>query len=1228
MPRLASMQAFFLFRDGAPTPLLIGEHDPALVSLAIGVALLSALLALPLAQAARGRHGFSRRELPLAAGALALGGGVWAMHFIAMLAFDLCTPVRYAFGPTLLSIVPAVLGARVGLGLISHPQVPLWRLLLSGSLLAAGIGAMHFIGMSAMQMSALLRYDPLWFAATLILAGLTCVLGLGLEVRLRGANRIPAWLGSTLSAAVIAAAISLIHFVGMASARFVGTPDPDCVADSGASTGMALGIAGVVIVFGLLIGGLHSLSRFRALALRARADEERMRAILDTAVDAILTADSAGRIQNFNRGAERLFGWRAEEVLGRTLRMLIPPALQPRLLAEFQQLLDSGEPRELGEDESLHALTRSGELRPIRLSLGRAAVPGRPLFVAFVRDLSERQALSESLREQELQTRTLIANLPGVAFRCRNDVQWSMLFVSDGIEALTGWSAAAFLKGETSFAAINHPDDEARCRAVVEAALAEDRPWVGLEYRIRRRDGSECWVSETSRGVLDAQGELQWIDGVIFDITENKRRKAEHASLAAAVDRVLALVEFGMDGHIRHANQNFLDLTGYTLGELDGQPHQFLKGPLDAEGEAAERALWQALARGEVVRGHVDMRTRGGRRLWVRLAFNPIMDADGRPSHVVLFCVDLTSLRELESSLRESKERAEQGAAAKSAFLANMSHEIRTPMNAILGFAELLLDTPLQDAQRRHLRTVRNSARSLLGLLNGILDTAKLERGAIEIEDSDYDPRELCEQVTASLRISAERKRLDLQLEWDPGLPRYLRGDPARLQQVLVNLLGNAVKFTEAGTVCLRAYSQGEQLCLSIIDTGIGIEPARLQRIFEPFAQADASITRRFGGTGLGTTIARQLVELMGGHIEVESTLGQGSCFRVVLPLRIGQAPANRDEEALAPLPPLDLLVVDDVAQNLELMLHVLGGMGHRVRTASQGEEALALLADEHFDAVLMDMHMPVLDGLAATRLLREHERLQARPRLPVLALTASVLEEDRRAARAAGMDGFCVKPLEPHALVRELARVLAPAAALVPDPLHLSVPERRHEVVDWVRGVALWGGRSPMLQAAQRFCDEAEAGLALNPVPDLALAHRLHGTAANLGLMDFAALAGSIESALREQPPRNPDSDGAALRAALARIRAELASEDADTAEDALVLANPARAHAALTTLARALDHGELDEQALADLADSLPLTPRRPLLDALEAFDFAAARQAIDTLRAQLDVSEDSHP
>lgn len=1213
------MHSFFLFRDGAPTPLLVGEHDPALVALAIFVALLSALLALPLARGAVDARGLTQRELPLAAAALAFGGGVWAMHFIAMLAFEICTSVRYAVLPTLVSILPAVLATRVALGMVSRPRLSGMRIVLAGTLLAGGIGLMHFMGMAAMQMAPLLRYDPLWFVATLVLATLFSTLGLWLEVRLRDAPSVPRTISLLASASVIGGAICVAHFVGMASARFVGEPEPDYVAGSGGEFGMALAVAGVVVMGMLLVGGVHTLTRYRALARRARSDEERMRAIFDTAVEAIVTADADGRIQNFNRGAERLFGWSADEILGCDLRELIPASQREHLTQEFKRLLKHGQPQVLGELGDLHVLTRDGGLCPVRVSIGRADTPGRPLFVAFVKDLSERQALTESLREQERLTRTLIANLPGVAFRCRNDESWSMLFVSDGVEALTGWRRADFLGGDISFGRIIHADDEVRCREMVQAALAEDRPWVGLEYRIRRFDGSERWVSETSRGVFDAQGVLQWIDGVIFDITEIKRRKAELASLVAAIDRVLALVEFDMQGRIRHANQNFLDLTGYRLDELEGQPHSVLKGPLDTE---AERALWQSLARGEVVRNHVELRTRGGRRLWVRLAFNPIFDADGRPSHVVLFCVDLTSLRELESSLRESKERAEQGAAAKSAFLANMSHEIRTPMNAILGFAELLLDTPLQDEQRRHLRTVRNSARSLLGLLNDILDTAKLERGAVEIEDTDYDLRELCEQVAASLRINAERKQLGLYVEWDPQLPRHHRGDPGRLQQVLVNLLGNAVKFTEAGEVRLRVCCQAEQLCLSITDTGIGIEPARLARIFEPFAQADASMTRRFGGTGLGTTIARQLTELMGGRIEVDSTPGQGSCFRIVLPLRPGTAPVRQQEEALPCLPALDLLVVDDVAQNLELMQLVLGRMGHRVRAASDGAVALELLQAESFDAVLMDMHMPVLDGLAATRALREYERGQGRTRTPVLALTASVLEADRRAARAAGMDGFCVKPLEPNALVRELARVLASADGIEgPADASEARDMPRHEAVDWVRGDALWGDRTGLVQAVLRFCQDAESSLGASATLELALAHRLHGTAANLGLSEFAELIGSIEAGLRETPPRPPDVEASALMSALMRIRDEVRVTADSSATEPGMTCDPVRARAALRDLSVALQHGELDEQALAALASSVPSTRRQALVEALEAFDFGSARHAIEHLANELD-------
>jgi len=1220
------MHEFFLIRDGAPTPLLLGTHDPGLVALAILVALLSAVLALPLARSAIDAQGLAQRELPLAAAAVAFGSGVWAMHFIAMLAFELCTPVRYAVLPTLLSILPAVLATRVAFGLISRPRVGVTSIVLAGSLLAVGIGFMHFTGMAAMRMAPLLRYDPAWFIATLVLAVLFSTLGLWLEVRLRDSARLPRALALLLSASVTGGAICIAHFVGMASARFIGEVDPDYVPGSGGQFGMAIAVAAVVVGGVLLVAGVHTLTRLRALARRANEDEARMRAIVDTAVDAILTADADGRIRSFNRGAERLFGWSEREILGRRIRRLIPPDLYSRLLGEFRRLLDTGQSQVLGEQGELHVLTRDGSLRPVRLSMGRADTPGRPLFVAFVKDVSESQALTESLREQEILTRTLIANLPGVAFRCRNDENWSMLFVSDGVELLTGRSADAFLRGDTSFGQILHPDDAQRCRDSVEAALAENRPWVGLEYRIRRADGSERWVSETSRGVFDEHGQLQWIDGVIFDITENKRRKAELASLVAAIDRALALVEFDMQGRIRHANQNFLNLTGYSLDELDGKPHRFLKGELNAEGEAAEAELWLALARGEVVRSHVQLRTRAGRPLWLRLAFNPIFDADGRPSHVVLFCVDLTSLRELESSLREAKERAEQGAAAKSAFLANMSHEIRTPMNAILGFAELLLDTPLQEDQRRHLGTVRNSARSLLGLLNDILDTAKLERGAVEIEDTDYDLRELCEQVAASLRITAERKQLGFRLDWEPDVPHFVRGDPMRLQQVLVNLLGNAVKFTEAGEVRLQVGQLQQQLCLTIVDTGIGIEPERLERIFEPFAQADASMTRRFGGTGLGTTIARQLVELMGGSIEVDSAPGRGSRFRVLIPLRVGNPPAITEQQTLPQLPVLDVLVVDDVAQNLELMQLVLGRMGHRVQTAAQGQEALDRLAQARFDVVLMDMHMPVLDGLAATRALRERERGKGEARTPVLALTASVLEEDRRAARAAGMDGFCVKPLEPHALVRELVRVLGLRSEVQDASAQESAPAR-HEVVDWVRGVSLWGGEAGLAQAARRFCDEAEAALGLQPVPDVALAHRLHGTAANLGLTELSVLAAALERRLRAASEQASVEDTALLRAAVSRIRAEL---DAVFANDAEAAPRPdtAQARAALQQLARALAHGELDEQALSALACSLPAATRKPLQAALESFDFGAAAREIESLVQHLDELEAALP
>lgn len=367
------------------------------------------------------------------------------------------------------------------------------------------------------------------------------------------------------------------------------------------------------------------------------------------------------------------------------------------------------------------------------------------------------------------------------------------------------------------------------------------------------------------------------------------RARSDSAGQLAAINRVMAVVEYDMQGCILTANQNFLDLFGCRLEDIRGQFHSIFSANCAAE-DADYQELWERLGRGEYETGIYRRLASDGREVWLQASYNPIFDGGGKPYKVVEFASDVSYHHEVKCALLEAKESAERAAAAKSTFLANTSHEIRTPMNAIIGLTELLLDGPLNELQRRHLHTVRHSARSLLALLNDILDMAKLERGVVELEDIDFSLRELVERSCALLSPNAQAKGLQLTFDYSPQLGECFRGDPLRIQQVLLNLLGNAIKFTERGSVRLQLYAEDGQMQLVVHDTGIGIRADRLERIFESFAQADASMSRRFGGTGLGTSIARQLVELMGGSIEVASQPGVGSSFRVRLALPSAQA--------------------------------------------------------------------------------------------------------------------------------------------------------------------------------------------------------------------------------------------------------------------------------------------------------------------------------------------------
>ena len=516
------------------------------------------------------------------------------------------------------------------------------------------------------------------------------------------------------------------------------------------------------------------------------------------------------------------------------------------------------------------------------------------------------------------------------------------------------------------------------------------------------------------------------------------------------------LLVLDRDGLVVLANRSTAAMLGVDEAALVAHaPSEF---PWEHPGGGAiERAAlpWEeALAQREPRRDvHLEVIAATGRRYSLRANCSPLLDERGRLQAVVVSFQDVTELEQRGAALRVAKEQADAANEAKSRFLANKSHEIRTPMNAILGFSEVLRRGGLDDAAhaRQHLDIIHSSGRHLLELINDILDLSKVEAGKLEAEHVPTAPHAVAAEVVRTLAGRAAEKGLALAVDIPGPLPATIAADPARLRQVLTNLVGNAIKFTERGGVTLslsleRADGQAHYL-LAVRDTGIGIPPERLGSVFEPFVQAESSTTRRFGGTGLGLTISRGFARAMGGDIALASTVGVGTTFTVRLPvasaalaelvpaerLRTAPAAAGPDAEADAPqwrFPGGRVLVVDDGVENRQLLRVLLEQAGLQVLEAATGREALARVADAAPDLVLMDMQMPEMDGVSATRLLRERGCT-----LPVLALTANAMKGFEHELDGAGFSGWLTKPIDVDALMRELAgrlggRVAAPGEA------------------------------------------------------------------------------------------------------------------------------------------------------------------------------------------------------
>lgn len=771
-------------------------------------------------------------------------------------------------------------------------------------------------------------------------------------------------------------------------------------------------------------------------------------AIVESSQDAIISKTIDGIVTSWNRAAEKLFGYSAAEMIGSPIKKLIPIALQEEAIKTLQsacqgKIVATYETQRIHKDGSL--LDVALTISPIYNESGQVVGASK-----IARDIRDRHQAELALQTSESRFQKIATSSPGGIYilHIYPDRTVKFEYINARYTEIFETSLDQLFNNPSIYINCIHPEDISAYYQAVDHSKATLEAFHH-EWRIITPSGKLKWIQANSRPTQLENGIFVW-HGVLLDITTQKqaeeRLQKSEASLREA-HRIANIGnwEFDLQNQKITWSKELFGMFGLDPNQPEPPYAEYLQMIHADDRESFERVVGQAIVKGDPYK--IDYRAvlPDGSIRYHEGRAEVIRDPQGNVCKLMGICLDITERKESEINLAKAKAKAEEATQLKSSFLASMSHEIRTPMNGVLGMTDILASTPLNEEQQDFVKTIKDSGEILLSLINDILDFSKIEAGMLEMEARDFVLEEAISGVYQLLQSQAIDQQVSLEYAIASHIPKTLIGDSTRLRQIILNLVGNALKFSKPNgkvTVTVNGRdvtdsshaSPQYELIFAVSDTGIGIESDRIKKLFQPFTQADASISRKYGGTGLGLEISKRLAELMGGTIWVESfgevggkppldwqlphpSQSSGATFYFTINLAINNqieqtptTPLVKETPILttANKPPLRVLLVEDNPFNQKVAQALFRKIGYQFEAiANNGIEAVALVQKHDYDLILMDMQMPEMDGITATKIIRQ----DLNKKVPIVALTANAMHEDRQICLEAGMDGFISKP-------------------------------------------------------------------------------------------------------------------------------------------------------------------------------------------------------------------------